>query len=200
MLNQGWILIKPSMAKLNIAILQGTTRQKRQSIKAARLVYQVAQENKEVEAIFVDPVEFNFPADGNDKINKDPKYTKITKNADGFFIVTPEYNHSFPGTLKRMLDSELKNYIHKPVAIAGVSSGPWGGVRAIENLLSPLREMGMVTTFTDVQFPNIKDVFNDQGELEDKKYIKRIKRALNELVWMARVLKWGRQNLESRYH
>src|SRR5689334_836008 len=99
------------MEKLFIPVLLGTTRPKRESIKAAKLVASVGKTIEEIEIQLVDPSEYNFPFDGNDPENKDPRYSELTKRADGFFIVTPEYNHSFPGSLKRMLDSELQNYI-----------------------------------------------------------------------------------------
>jgi len=57
-----------------------------------------------------------------------------------------------------MLDSELKNYIHKPVAIAGASNGSWGGVRAVESLVPAVREMGLVVTFASVYFPRVQDL------------------------------------------
>lgn len=183
------------MEKIFIPVLEGTTRSKRQSIHAANFVAKVGEEFEELKTLLVDPLSFEFPYDGNDKENKDPRYTKITKEADGFFIVVPEYNHGYPGSLKRMLDSELQNYIHKPVAFAGVSAGPWGGVRAIENLVPVVRELGMVAVKIDVQFPNIKDLFNDKGELQDEAYIRRVKKAWTELIWMAKVLKWGCKNL-----
>ncbi|MFQ5452007.1 MAG: NADPH-dependent FMN reductase [Candidatus Paceibacterota bacterium] len=185
---------------LNVAVIEGTTRPKRMSIHAARLIAQVGDGLDGVKTQLVDPIDFSFPGDGNDEGGKDSNYTEITKKADAFFIVVPEYNHAYPGSLKRMLDSELKNYIHKPVAFAGVSSGQWGGVRAIENLIPVVREIGMVVTFADIQFPNIGGIFNDAGELQDERYINRIKRTYVELVWMARVLKWGRQNLENKHH
>lgn len=188
------------MEKLNLAIIEGTKREKRKSIHAARFVYEVAKDYEEIEAVFVDPNDFNFPGDGNDPEGKDPKYTEITSKADGFFIVTPEYNHSFPGSLKRMLDSELKNYIHKPVAFAGVSNGMWGGIRAIESLVTTVREMGMIATFTDVQFPRVQDIFNENGELQDEAYVDRVKRSIDELLWMAKVLKYGRENIDSKFH
>lgn len=188
------------MKKLKITIIEGTTREKRMSIHAARLVYEVAQSMDEIEATLVDPKDFNLPGDGNDPESQDPRYSKITAESDGFFIVIPEYNHSFPGSLKRLLDSELKNYIHKPVAFAGVSAGPWGGIRGIENLVPVVREMGMAVTFTDVQFPNIGKVFNEAGELQDEKYKERITRSLTELIWMAKSLKYGRENIPSKHH
>src|SRR5487761_1796542 len=129
---------------LTIAVLAGTTRAQRESIKAAKFVAEIGSKQPEVEIIFVDPKDYNFPGDGNDPEGKDPRYTEITAKADAFFIVTPEYNHSFPGSLKRMLDSELQTYNHKPVAFAGVSNGSWGGTRAIESLVPAIRETGLV--------------------------------------------------------
>ena len=97
------------MEKLFIPILLGTTRPKRQSLLAAQLVAKVGKSIPEITVKLVDPADYHFPFDGNDNEHKDPSYSQLTQKADAFFIVTPEYNHSFPGTLKRMLDSELKN-------------------------------------------------------------------------------------------
>lgn len=182
------------MDKLLIPILEGTKREQRKSIHAANFILEVSKQYEEVESVLVDPNDFSFPGDGNNPEGKDPRYTEITEKADGFFIVTPEYNHSIPGSLKRMLDSELKNYIHKPVAFAGVSNGLWGGVRAIEALVTTVREMGMAATFTDVQFPKVQDIFDESGKLLDEVYTKRVKRSFDELIWMAKVLKHGREN------
>lgn len=188
------------MESLFIPILLGTTRPKRESIKAARLVEKVGKSIEGIEVQLVDPGDYHFPYDGNDPENKDPRYTALTKKADAFFIVTPEYNHGYPGTLKRMLDSELKNYIHKPVAFAGVSNGIFGGARVIEALVNTVREMGMAVTFSDVYFPQVQNLFNEDGTIKDEGYSRRIERAYTELIWMARSLKWGRENLESIYH
>src|SRR5438270_6632220 len=188
------------MDKLFIPILLGTVRPKRRSIMAAKLVEKVGKTIEDIEVQLVDPLDYKFPFDGNDPENKDPRYSEMTKRADGFFIVTPEYNHSFPGTLKRMLDSELQNYIHKPVAFAGVSNGMFGGVRAIESLVNTVREMGMVATFSDVYFPQAQNLFDQEGNIIDQGYVRRIKRGYEELIWMARTLKYGREHVESVYH
>ncbi len=178
--------------KLFIPVLIGTTREQRKSALAAKLIYDVSKEYGSVESILVDPKDYNFPGDGNDPEGKDPKYTDITLRADGFFIVTPEYNHSFPGSLKRMLDSELSNYVHKAVAFAGASSGSWGGVRAIEALVVSVREMGLVATFQDIQFPRVQELFSEDGNLLDDKYIPRIRKAWDELIWLSTALKNAR--------
>lgn len=180
---------------LYIPILLGTKREKRRSIRAAEFVEQIGKQIEGIEVELIDPADFDFPGDGNDPEGKDPRYTAITERADAFFIVTPEYNHSFPGTLKRMLDSELQNYIHKPVAIAGVSDGVWGGVRVIEALLGPVRELGLAVTYTDLHFPQVQNIFDEHGKLLDDAYIERTKKSYAELIWMAKVLKQGRNSL-----
>ncbi len=188
------------MKKLFIPILLGTTRPGRRSENAAKLVERVGKSIKEIEVQLVDPLNYKFPFDGNDPENKDSRYSELTLRADAFFIVTPEYNHGYPGTLKRMLDSELKNYIHKPVAFAGVSDGIFGGARVIEALVNTVREMGLIATFSDVYFPEAQNLFDEKGEIKDKAYERRVERAYTELIWMAKALKWGRENLKGIYH
>jgi len=177
-----------------ILVLSGSTRPQRKSILVSQLITDEGQKIDGIQTVLVDPIEFSFPGDGNDSEGKDPKYSQLTNDADAFFIVTPEYNHSFPGSLKRMLDSELENYIHKPVAFAGVSSGHWGGVRAVESLVSTVREMGLVATFTDVYFPNVQDLFDVNGMLLQDNYRQSIRKVYDELIWMAVALKNARNN------
>lgn len=184
--------------ELFIPILAGTTRKNNNSIHVAKLIAKVGNDIEGVSTQLVDPNDFSFPGDGNDEGSKDPKYTEIVKKADGFFMVIPEYNHSFPGSLKRMIDSELKLYIHKPVAFAGVSAGPWGGTRGIESMVNVVRELGLVATFADAHFPGVHKLFNEKGELQDDSYVRRVKRSIEELVWMATALKWGRENVTSQ--
>ena len=181
---------------LTIAVVAGTTREQRLSINAAKYIASYSRQLPNVEIILVDPMDFQFDGDGNDPEGKDPRYTDITARADAFFIVTPEYNHSFPGSLKRMLDSELANYNHKPVAIAGVSNGNWGGVRAVEQLCLAIRELGLVVMSWDVYFPYVQKIFKDDGSMNaefTERYEKQLSKLLSELVWFAEVLKEKRE-------
>ena len=178
--------------KITVAVLAGTTRVQRESIKAARYVADFARQLPNVEVIFVDPTDFNFPGDGNDPEGKDPRYSEIVGRADAFFIITPEYNHSFPGSLKRMLDSELALYNHKPVAFAGASNGNWGGVRAVESLLTAVRETGLVALSWDVYFPHVQDMFNEDGSMKEEyreRYSKNLGKIFDELLLFARLFK-----------
>lgn len=177
---------------ITVAVLAGTTREKRESIKAAQYVADFARRLDGVEVIFVDPKDFNFPGDGNDPEGKDPRYSEIVAKADAFFIVTPEYNHSFPGSLKRMLDSELELYNHKPVAFAGASNGNWGGVRAVEALLNAIRETGLVALSWDIYFPRVQDIFDETGNIKDEyreRYERNLGKLFDELLKFARMFK-----------
>jgi NAD(P)H-dependent FMN reductase len=118
--------------------------------------------------------------------------------ADGLVIVAPEYNHGYPGLLKHVLNSCLKEYIHKAVGIVGVSSGPFGGVRGIQSLLPVMRELGLVTIFWDVNFTQVHKVFDEDGGLLDPAFPRRIQKFLDELVWMATILRYGRDHIEVR--
>ena len=83
--------------------------------------------------------------------------------ADALVLVAPEYNHGYPGLLKHVLDTNLKEYIHKAAGVVGVSAGIFGGARMIENLLPVLRELGLVAIFWDVNFNNVGTRFDDDG-------------------------------------
>jgi len=182
------------MQSLYIPVIEGTTRPNRNSIQAARYVVRVGQELEGVETELVDPKDYDMPYDGNNEEVKDPKYTELTEKADGFFVIVPEYNHSFPGTLKRLMDSELENYRRKPVAFAGVSAGPWGGIRGIESLVPVVREMGLIASSVDMMFPFIQKAFDEDGNPTDDQTRERVFSAYDELLWLARTLKAGREN------
>lgn len=180
---------------ITVAVLIGTARVQRESIKAARYIADFGRTLPNVKIILVDPTELHFPGDGNDPEGKDPRYTAITTEADAFFVVTPEYNHSFPGSLKRMLDSELENYNHKPVAFAGCSNGGWGGVRAVESLVPAIRETGLVALSWDIYFPRVQDIFDASGAMKQEHlslYTKNLGKLYDELLWMARLFKAAR--------
>lgn len=129
-----------------------------------------------------------------------PEWRDAIIEADGLVIVTPEYNHGYPGILKAVLDLLLREYVHKAVAFVGVSAGPWGGTRVIEAMVPMARELGLAVTFSDLNFPFVQKTFDENGLLLDPAFDKRAKDFLDELVWMAQVLKWGRENVPSKFH
>ena len=182
---------------ITIVVLAGAIREERKSIHAARYIADYARQLPDVMVEFVDPQEVDLqPLPGDDHETRDQRYHDITARADAFYIVTPEYNHSYPGSLKRVLDSEFENYYHKPVAIAGASSGRWGGVRACEALLPVMHTLGMPVIKTELYFPRVQEIFDATGTIrgdQEASYRENLKRAFDELLLFARAFKKVRQ-------
>ena len=190
------------MDQLNIPVLLGTNRKQRLSGFAAKWVVGEMEKRPEIRTRLFDVADFELPQDDYGQEIKDqfPEWRDAIVNADGLVIVTPEYNHGYPGSLKSVLDLLLREYVHKAVAFVGVSAGPWGGTRVIEAMVPMVRELGLAVTFTDLNFPSVQKTFDDQGKLLDNAFDKRVAAFLDELVWMSRVLKWGRANVPSKFH
>ncbi|HSC28703.1 MAG TPA: NAD(P)H-dependent oxidoreductase, partial [Vicinamibacterales bacterium] len=123
------------------------------------------------------------------------RVSALLSRADALVIVSPEYNHSFPGLLKHVLDGYLKEYVHKAVGVVGVSAGIFGGARGIQDLLPVLRELGLVTIFWDVNIGPVSKVFDGEGRLLDPAFVGRAQKFLDELVWMAKTLRHGRDHI-----
>ncbi len=188
--------------KVFLPILLGTNRKDRQSENVAKWVYSKMQEREDIETQLFDVRDFDMPNDdyGTELKDKFPEWRDAIIKADGLVIVTPEYNHSYPGSMKSVMDTLLKEYIHKAVGFVGVSAGLWGGTRVIESCVPMVRELGLAVTFSDLNFPKVQDKFDEGGNLTDLVYEKLIHGFLDEIVWMSRSLKWGRENLESKFH
>jgi NAD(P)H-dependent FMN reductase len=178
-----------------IPVILGTTRKGRASENVARFVYEELMRREGVETGFVDVREIGLPLDDAGEAIKDSRFSETVQRADGLVLITPEYNHGYPGMLKHLLDTNLKEYIHKAVGVCGVSAGGFGGTRVIENLLPVLRELGLVAIFWDGNFSGAQKLFDQDGKLLDESYVKRIDKFLKELIWMAKVLRYGREHV-----
>ena len=189
-------------AKLFLPIILGTNRKDRKSVFVAKWLRGEMEKRAEIETRLFDVADFALPQDdyGEEIKGMFPEWRDAIIRADGLVIVAPEYNHGYPGALKSVLDLLLKEYVHKAVAVVGVSGGFWGGTRVIESLVPMVRELGLVVTFADLHFPKVQEKFDQNGLLLDSSYEKRVKGFLDELVWMSRALKWGREHLPSKHH
>jgi NAD(P)H-dependent FMN reductase len=180
---------------LSIPVILGTTRKGRMSAHAARFMVGQIEKRDGIKTELIDLSKLPMPVDDAGEAIKDPLFSEKMAMADALVIVTPEYNHSFPGLLKHILDSCLKEYIHKAAGIVGVSAGAFGGVRAIQDLIPVIRELGLVNIFWDVNFANVAKMFDESGNLLDQAFIARADKFLNELIWMAKTLRYGRDNI-----
>jgi NAD(P)H-dependent FMN reductase len=184
-----------SARPLFIPVILGTARKGRRSENAARFMFEQTKARADVETEWVDVAKIPMRLDDAGEQMKDPAFSELVKRADALILVVPEYNHGYPGLLKHALDMNLDEYIHKAVGVCGVSAGPFGGARMIENLLPVLRELGLTTIFTDVNFGHAGKIFDESGKLIDDAFISRAAKFLDELIWMARVLRYGRENI-----
>ena len=180
---------------LFIPVILGTVRKGRASENVARFVFEEVSKREGVTTQLIDLCDMEIAMDDAGEAIKDAEFSATIARADGLVLVVPEYNHGYPGMLKHVLDSNLKEYIHKAVGICGVSAGGFGGTRVIENLLPVMRELGLVTIFWDGNFSGAQKLFESDGKLLDQSYVKRIDKFLGELVWMSKVLRYGRENV-----
>jgi NAD(P)H-dependent FMN reductase len=180
---------------LYIPVILGTTRMGRMSAHVARLLTEEVSKEVGVETDLIDIAGLPLPTNDAGEAIKEGAFSSKMDHADGLVIVAPEYNHGYSGLLKHVLDSCLKEYIHKAVGIVGVSAGPFGGTRVIQNLLPVMRELGLVTIFWDVNFSTVQTSFDANGKLVDSAYIRRIDKFLKELIWMSRTLRYGREHV-----
>jgi NAD(P)H-dependent FMN reductase len=180
---------------LAVPVILGTPRRGRMSEHAAALMLAEIEKRPGVVSELIDVATLPIPVDDAGETAKDPTFADKMNRADALVIVSPEYNHGYPGLLKHVLDTNLKEYVHKAVGIVGVSAGVFGGARVIQNLIPVLRELGLVTIFWDVNFTTVQSRFDEHGALLDESFLPRIEKFLDELLWMAETLRHGRAHV-----
>jgi NAD(P)H-dependent FMN reductase len=180
---------------LNIPVILGTSRKGRSSVHAARLLAELLNRRAGVCSAVIDIASLPLPVDDAGEAIKTEAFAAAVRAADGLVIVAPEYNHSFPGLLKHTLDSCLHEYIHKAVGLVGVSAGPFAGIRVVQSLLPVMRELGLVTIFWDINIGQVGKVFGEDGRLLDEALVRRSDRFIRELIWMAKTLRYGREQI-----
>ena len=182
------------MDPLSIPVLLGSSRAERKSGNVAQFVIsQIQAKNIQSELLDVRTIGLPFYEERYEKLPAAKQWSAIMQRADGLVIVSPEYNHSFPGVLKNMLDYNYDEYRHKPIGIVGTSKSQMGGVRMVEQLRLVAIELHMVPIRNAVYFGEMGDTFDENGKLLDEAYSERVNKMLDELLWYARVLKKGRE-------
>ncbi len=112
--------------------------------------------------------------------------------ADAFVVVTPEYNHSFPGPLKSAIDSAHGEWAAKPVAMVSYG-GVSGGLRAVEQLRLVFADLHAVTIRNTVSFHLAHRQFDAEGRpKEQEAFARSVTALLDQLVWWGRALRDAR--------
>lgn len=178
---------------LFIPVILGTAREGRRSEHAARFVFEELKKRGGIETEFLDVRDFRLPAtDDTGESETAKKLAAITGRADGFVIVSPEYNHGYPGELKMFLDMSDGQYAQKPIAICGVSEGVVGGARMMEQLRNVILDLGATPILAAVYFAKVEELFDEHGVMTDDSYRGCVTKMFDSLLWYTKVLKAGR--------
>lgn len=183
-----------------VPVIFGSVRTQRQGIKLARFIVSEL-ERRGIDAVLVDPMEKQLPL--LDRMYKEfPKeevppvldeLAGLYRRADGFAIVSAEYNNGIPPALKNLLDYFLEEYFWRPAAIVCYSGGRWGGVRAAMQLRMSLAEMGMVTIPSILPTAFVGSAFADDGTPTDPKTPERAQEFFDEFLWYMEALRARRK-------
>jgi NAD(P)H-dependent FMN reductase len=185
---------------LLLPVILGSVRSNRKGLRAARFIIRRLEEQG-YEAPLVDPAELKLPL--LDRMYKEhPKgeapeplerLAELYRRADGFVIVSAEYNQSIPPALSNTLDYFLEEYFWRPSAIVCYSAGRYGGVRAAVQLRTMLGELGMSSIPSYLAIPEIGKILDEEGRPQQPWLDKSAGRFISELVWYAQALRRQRQ-------
>jgi NAD(P)H-dependent FMN reductase len=184
---------------LKILVIVGSTRPGRKSRTVADWFMKNAEgRNPDLHFELVDLAEVNLPfmdepkppmADDYQQAHT-KKWASVIGPADGYVLITPEYNHSYPAVLKNAVDFLYEEWRHKPVGF--VSYGVAEGVRAVEHLKTVMIQVDAAPLNAQVSF-NVMSQFAEDGSVTptDKNEY-QLNNLLTELAWWGETLKLGR--------
>ena len=173
-----------------IAILSSSVRIGHNSHRVALYLNKFISDNYDAGVDIIDLDEYDFPVfDERLRLQTDPTeamkdFAGRISGADGVIIVTPEYNGGYPASLKNAIDFLTGEWKRKPVAIATVSTGIFGGSQVITSLQFVLWKIGAVTVPAMFPTPKILNAYDEQGVPSDPEGAgKRAGKFVDELVW-----------------
>jgi len=183
---------------LNIPVILGSVREGRNSEAPARFVLEKVKalghttqlvDFKEMPLPFFYSALMPVQMKGKYPEPNIQRWSEIAYNADAFVIVTPEYNHGYPGVLKNALDWLYLEFDHKPVGLVGVSDGLTAGSRVIEQLRPIMENFSMFAVRETVMFAKSPTMFDADGKLIDEAYNKKVDGMLKSLTSVAEIMK-----------
>jgi NAD(P)H-dependent FMN reductase len=127
------------------------------------------------------------------------RWADVVGRADGFVIISPEYNYGYPAVLKSALDSVYREWNRKPVAF--VTYGGWsGGVRAMQQLREVVVELQMAPVRTSLVMQFGPRLFDDEGNLKEPQVLEQqAVRLLDDLAWWTLALRAARRASEHEH-
>lgn len=187
------------MSTLKIKVIVGSTRANRFSDKPAQWIFAAAKKRTDLDVELLDLKDYPLPYFEEAMppgLAKDGytdaavvRWRDKVREADGFIICTPEYNHGYPAVLKNALDYVYFAWSRK--AVAFVSWGGAGGARGVEQLRLVAVELDMVPTRFAVHIPNPWFI-KDTSEIDTEANRQSATALLDHLTWWSSALKTAR--------
>jgi NAD(P)H-dependent FMN reductase len=182
-----------------IAVILGSTREGRIGDRVAHWFLDQARGRTDVQLELVDlrdfPLPFfDSPVSPKRALSADPRvqaWAQKVEEADGYILVTPEYNFGYSAVLKNALDHLYYQWNDKPVGFVGYG-GISGGLRAVQQLRQVVVELGMVQTHAQVIVHWVGRAFDDDGQLRDPMHANAASDLLDEVVEWALLLRTKR--------
>ncbi len=157
-----------------ISILSSSVRTGRKSHNVALYFQKYVTENYKANVEILDLQRYGFPIfEERLKNQKSPSLDTLEfKNkiiaSDGVIIVSPEYNGSFPASLKNVIDLLYEEWHRKPVAFSTVSAGDFAGLQALTHLQLVFWKLRAWTFTANFPVAKVQDKFDDYGVPTDK--------------------------------
>ncbi|PCG81474.1 NADPH-dependent FMN reductase [Streptomyces sp. WZ.A104] len=130
---------------LRVAVIIGSTREGRIGDAVGRWFMERARDRTELELAVLDLAEFDFPVHYPGRATDQmTEFTEAIAEAEAYVVITPEYNRSFPASLKQAIDFAYDEWQTKPVAFVSYGHGS-AGLYAVEQLRSVFTELHTVT-------------------------------------------------------
>jgi NAD(P)H-dependent FMN reductase len=186
-----------SDGRLRLAIITGSTREGRFGPVAARWFAARAARRPEFDLDEIDLAELDLPS----VLPRRPDagvtaYIGRIRRADAFVVVTPEYNHGYPASLKQAIDLPHDEWRAKPAGFVSYG-GLAGGLRAVEQLRLVFAELHVATMRDTVSFHNFFSIFDADGQPRDPEGCTRAAETmLDELWWWGMALRAARHGLD----
>jgi NAD(P)H-dependent FMN reductase len=179
---------------LKLAIIIGSTREGRFGDTVGRWFAKEAAGHGGFAVDLIDLAEIKLPPSHRAKPTPDvDEFRKRLAAADAFVIVTPEYNHSYPASLKHAIDQAYAEWMAKPVGFVSYG-GTVGGVRAIEHLRHVFAELHATTIRDYLPFINARRQFDEHGNPIDREGPRNAAKVmLDRLAWWADALRTARE-------
>lgn len=175
-----------------LQVILGSTRQNRAGEQVARWITDLADARLDIDAELVDLRDFPLPFFDSPfppkrALPDDPQvqaWAAKVADADGFILVTPEYNYGYSAVLKNALDTLYYEWNDKPVGIVGYGA-IGGGLRAVMQLRQVVVELGLVQANAGVIVPFAGRAFGEDGTPSDEVTLRTANAMLNEVTdWL----------------